>query len=270
MKNWIDIITADEYFDLIDINKNYVIHTNLRFGSNTIHTHYEQMVVIRDVPKNFHDEPPTLAFFTPLYKTTDGNGLPHGVKPAAAQRYGVVAFLWGTFSDVGKELAAVADIITTPLGDDGFIPHREDGFPAIIEMVNLYKHYYHGLLHRVGNHPTIKTDYVVSSWFLNGVQKRIDGPCGITIKNYQEFWKDGVNHGYKEEDHYLDWALRDSSIGEITTGTLVTPRIDQNKLNPHVADLSDFLSSLHGETNIFSNTYFTDAQDEICFGAEFL
>ncbi len=272
MKNWIDIIRPDDYFKLIERNEDNIIPTDLRFGSNIVRTRYEEMFDIRDITPGFNLVPPKLAFHSPLYKNTDDGGLPHGFKPAAAQRYGNVTLIWGNYEN--DEIAQIVseadkDMLIESIDSGSFIPHREDGFPAIIEIINLYKHYYHGNLHRVGNHPAIRADYIVASWYHHGVMRRVDGPCGITIKNYQEFWKNGKYRGFKEEDHYLAWELKNSSICEDNTGLLVTPRVSQDTVSTHTQELSEFLDNLHGKTDIFSNTYFTNAQDEICFGAEF-
>lgn len=273
MKNWIDIIRPNDYFELIDLNRENVIPTDFHFGSNIVRTKYDSMFDIRTIPDGFTGVPPSLAFYTPSYQNVDENGLPHGVKPAAAQRYGNVTFLWGHYrhSHTADLVASVnGDVSIMEIDDFSFIPHREDGFPAVIEVIDLYKHFNHGVLHRVGSHPAIKAGNVIATWMIEGNNKRVDGPCTITIDNYQEFWKNGVYHGYKEENFYLSWNLRNSSIVEASTGVLVTPRTPGDIVNPHIADLNTFLDTLHGETNIFSNTYFTDPQDEICFGAEFL
>jgi hypothetical protein len=277
VKNWIDIIRPDDYFNLIDLNTDNTIPVDFKFGSSTARTSYNEMYHIRNIPDDFNHEPPTLAFHTPIYKNVDEEGLPHGSKPAAAQRYGNVTLLWGHFDcDATEELVCSAGCIADSysmiqtIGEDDFIPHREDGFPAVIELINPHKHFYHGCLHRVGNHPAIKVDYVVATWFINGVPRRADGPCCITIKNYQEFWREGEYHGFKEEDHYLGWALDKSSIYEMPTGRIVTPRSTHDGINPDATELGHFLNNLHGKTDIFANRYFTDAQDEICFGADFL
>jgi len=277
VKNWIDIIRPDDYFKLIDLNVCNTVPVDFKYGSSTVRTSYNEMFSINEIPDDFEHEPPTLAFHTPIYKNVDGEGLPHGEKPAAAQRYGNVTFMWGHFiNDETRELVyssgqkAGSSAIIPTIDDNDFIPHREDGFPAVIELINLYKHYYHGCLHRVGNHPAIKMDYLVASWFVEGKMKRADGPYCITIKDYQEFWRDGEYHGFKETDHYLGWSLHSSSIHEMETGRIVTPRSPYDKIHPEATELAHFLNNLHGKTDIFANRYFTDAQDEICFGAEFL
>ncbi len=273
MKNWIDIIRPNDYFELIDLNCKNVIPTDFCFGSISVRTKYDRMFDIRTIPAEFTGVPPSLAFYTPSYQNVDENGLPHGVKPAAAQRYGNVTFLWGHYrhSNTADLVASVdGNVSIMEIDDYSFIPHREDGFPAIIEITDLCKHFNHGVLHRVGSHPAIKAGNVIATWMLEGEFKRTNGPCGITINNYQEFWKNGVYHGYKEDDFHLAWNLRNSSIHESPTGVLVTPRMSEDVTNPYLLDLNEFIESLHGETSIFSNTYFIDPQDEICFGAEFL
>ncbi len=268
MKNWIDIIRPDDYFKLIDLNTANIIPVDLKFGSNVVRTSYNEMYHIRNIPDDLPYDPPTLAFHTPIYKNIDDEELPHGSKPAAAQRYGNVIFMWGNFVNAGtKKLAYSSGCL---IDKNNFIPHREDGFPAVIELINLHKHFYHGGLHRVGNNPAIKADYIIASWFLEGDMRRVDGPCCITIKNYQEFWKNGEYHGYKEEDHYLGWALHNISLHETESARIVTPRSPYDKINPYASNLASFLANLNGKTDIFANRYFTEAQDEVCFGAEFL
>ena len=251
MKNWIDIIRPDDYFKLIDLNSTHNTPVDFKFGSSTVRTCYNEMYHISNVPESFRHKPPALAFHTPIYKNVDEEGLPHGSKPAAAQRYGNVTFLWGHFADEEtKELVYSTDVCSSipTIDEQDFIPHREDGFPAVIELINLHKHFYHGGLHRVGNQPAIKADYVVASWYHEGRMRRPDGPYCITIKNYQEFWRDGEYHGYREEDHYLGWALNNASVNEMETGRIVTPRSPYDKIHPDASDLANFLVNLHGTT----------------------
>ena len=77
------------------------------------------------------------------------------------------------------------------------------------------------------------------------------GPSSVSFENYKEFWIDGEFKGHRWSDYCLDWKPR----GSVTTA------------NKHA--LTVFLGNLNGTTNMFSDVFFADEEDEVCYIADF-
>jgi hypothetical protein len=131
-----------------------------------------------------------------------------------------------------------------------FQAYRDDGFPAVIVMINVSKHYQNGSLHRKRKQPAISADYIGALWYQEpGEHIRRNGPACILLENYKEYWEEGEFKGHRWSNYNLSWGWRD-------------------KRNDDEA-LEKFLGNLQGSTDMFSNSFFTDIQDEVCFITDF-
>ena len=250
IKNWIDIVSSHHYFNLIAPNLENEIEMadDLEGGAEGIITKYNRLYKTITVPEDFPGVPPTYMGATSSHSYVNENGVPHAEEPSAAQVAGNVCFLW----DKGPPRYHVGPRnVTHPLSQ-----HREDGFPALIELVGLRKHYHNGELHRKGGHPALKCDYVFAHWFQHGKLKRSDGPTKIMIWDYKEFWTHGQFNGYKKFKHKCIWEVLPPTQGE-------------EEFEERAAKTLEFLNKLKGGVNIFGNTFFENPEDEFCYIAEF-
>lgn len=119
-------------------------------------------------------------------------------------------------------------------------PHRDDGFPAVIVIGGLQKHYHEGKLHRTGNHPALKADYVGAVWMNAGKKHRPTGPSTVLLTDYQEFHSHGEYQGFRFKGKHLTWD-------------------HQNDPQTH----PDFWDGLSGKTDVLSNQFFTNPQDQM-------
>ena len=165
--------------------------------------------------------------------STVDNVIPHAEDPAAAQRASNFGMFWGSQKSSGS-----------------MQPYRDDGFPAVIVMVNVSKHYHHGVLHRKRKLPALSADYIGALWYQEpGRHVRQNGPACILLENYKEFWEDGEFKGHRWSNYNMSWGWRDK-------------RNDDEALHK-------FLGNLQGSTDMFSNSFFSDIQDEVCFITDF-
>lgn len=249
IKNWIDIVNNHHYFNLIapNLENEVELVEDLKGGAEGIHTSYNRLYKIKTISEDFPGVPPTHIGASNSYSFVDENNRPHAEEPSAAQTAGNICFLW----DKGPPRYHVGPRnITHPLSQ-----HREDGFPALIEIVGLRKHYYHGKLHRKGAHPALKCDYLFAHWYQYGKLKRSNGPTTIMVYDYKEFWTEDQFNGYKKFKHQSIWTL---------PGHRPIREFDEKS-----AETLKFLCNLKGGVNIFGNTFFEDPEDEFCYIAEF-
>jgi len=250
IKNWIDIVSSHHYFNLIapNLENEVEIVDDIEGGAEGIVTSYNRMYKIVTVPDDFPGIPPTYMGASSTHSYVDEHNLPHAEEPSAAQIAGNVCFLW----DKGPPRFHVGPRkIVNPLGQ-----HREDGFPALIEVIGLRKHYTHGKLHRKGGHPALKCDYLFAHWYQHGIPKRNNGPTTIMILDYKEYWTYNLFNGYKKTEHKCVW----------------TPSVslqEHDEFEKKSKETLQFLTKLKGDVNIFSNTFFENPEDEFCYVAEF-
>lgn len=244
MKEWTEVIRDGNIFNLLTQTTLLMEETEISFevGSRNgpIIVQYEEIRVVHPTPKGMINPPTHIAVSdVQSHASTDStkdNIKPHAEDPAPAQRAGSIAFIW----------APNAQQVTNEY------LHRDDGFPAVVVAVNLSKHYNHGQLHRKGQHPAIKAEYLAALWYDRpGINYRGTGPSCIAFDNYKEFWTEGVYKGQRWTDYNISWKHR-----------ILSARDDEDTLG-------NFLNSLKGTTNMFTNTFFADAEDEVCYMADF-
>lgn len=119
------------------------------------------------------------------------------------------------------------------------VPHRTDGYPAILVIGGLKKWCNQGQLHRKGNRPALKADYVGAIWMQDGKPYRHNGPTHVLIEDYAEYHTNGVYQGYRSKKVLETWANAN-------------------------------LSQPSGTVNPLSNRYFSDPQDEVVCIAEMI
>ncbi len=248
MNNWIEIVRDVNYFNLMIANQKRKINTSengtvnvvMPCRKDNIVVKYDDVYHVDTVTDGIDGVPP--AFIsgsdTHIYAdkiSTENSVVPHAEDPAAAQRAGNIGLFWG-------------DTHPTSLGPM-MRTYRDDGFPAVIVMVNISKHYHHGVLHRKRKLPAISADYIGALWYPTADQHtRANGPACILLENYKEYWEDGEFKGHRWSNYNLSWGWKN----------------DNNK-----AALKKFLSNLHGTTDMFANSFFTNVQDEVCFITDF-
>lgn len=232
MKEWIEVIRDKDFFNLAALNVDD-ISTSLSFDIRThrgpINVQYDS---VRGIKNAAMPNPPNYIAMSDVhsYATQDstiGNLKPHAASPAAAQRAASIAFVWGDLQRGGS-----------------IHPYREDGFPAVIIASSLSKYYQHGVMTRNRQHPAIKAEYLAALWYTKREEPdcyRNNGPAAIVFENYKEFWVDDEYKGNRWTDITQDWNHRPAD------------------------GLDDFLDNLKGTTNLFSNVYFDNQVDEVCY-----
>lgn len=119
------------------------------------------------------------------------------------------------------------------------VAHRSDGYPAILVIGGLKKWCQNGQLHRKGDRPALKADYVGAIWMRDGVPYRHNGPTHVLIEDYSEYHTNGVYQGYRAKKVLETWG---------------SPQRSQPS----------------GAVNPMSNRYFCDPQDEVVCIAEMM
>ena len=245
MKEWLEVIRDHRYFNLLVLNNSRPTSSGqFEFGTRhgaVITVDYDQVYQVTDVYPGM-DNPPDFIAVSDVHSyatpdSTERNLTPHAEEPAPAQRAGNVAFIWGKHEH----------------GD--VRPYRDDGFPAVVIATGLHKHYHQGNLNRKKQFPAIKAENLVAMWYENtpDIVYRNNGPASITLENYKEYWTDGVFKGHKWTDYHERWINRLS----------MTPEDEDEDT------LGIFLESLNGTTSLFTDRYFIDQQDELCYIADF-
>ncbi len=234
MKEWLEVIRDERFFNLLVMNVNvmsceneFVIDTT--FGECTVQ-HDELYPITRtDIPNapNFIAVSDVQSRVTSA--STSSNVIPHAAEPKPAQRAGNITFIWGETVD-------------------GLIqPHRDDGFPAVIIAVGLCKYYQYGELSRTPQHPAIKAQHLAALWYEKGSKLfRANGPSSISFDDYKEFWVDGEYRGQKWSEFH-----------------------EKFNATSNVGTLPKFLNNLSGNTDMFSDKYFLDLEDEVCYIASY-
>jgi hypothetical protein len=249
MKEWLESIRDDRFFNLLVTNTKSVdteesFFINTRRGGITIQ--YEAVFPV--VNFNMPNPPAFIAVSeAQSHATSDSsedNITPHSPEPAAAQVAGNIAFIWGDRAIVsGSQFQPISMIV----------PYRDDGFPAVVIAVGLSKHYQYGKLTRKKQHPAIKAEHLAAIWYdqRGGESHRNNGPTAISFENYKEFWIDGEFKGHRWTEYCYSWKHR----------VLNTPSDEDT--------LGKFLDNLNGTTNMFTDVFFADEEDEVCYIADF-
>lgn len=112
--------------------------------------------------------------------------------------------------------------------------HRVD-YPATLITSHLVRQY-ESEASMVPSLISAKT--LVANWYLNGSLNRWDGPRRIVIKDYKEFYEDGVLVNATWSDGYVDWGSRG------------VPR------------------HIEGPSHLLGVKYFGDPQDELFWAAQ--
>jgi hypothetical protein len=238
MKEWTEVIRDERYFNLLVANtesNETRLFFAIKASTGSITVQYERIYKIADT-MGLENAPSHIAASDVQYhatsQSTENDIIPHAADPAPAQRAGNIAFIWADNKSKHR------DTILTPV--------RADGFPAVVMAVNLNKHYKQGQLHRKGSLPAIKAEYMSALWYTEPYkQYRPDGPSGITLENYHEFWVNGEFKGNRWANYGQQWCTR-----------------DEDKIDA-------FLDNLKGNTNMFGVPYFTNPEDEVCYITDF-
>jgi hypothetical protein len=155
---------------------------------------------------------------------------PSAPSPAAAQTADLVTIIWGTPKD--ESMSTIQNRCEIDIADSVELP-------SMVVISGLRKWYSGGKLHRKGNYPSLRADYVGASWYQNGIRKRNNGPHTIGIDNYQEFYKDGKYNGYRSGDIHEIWS----------------------------DNLKDMSGDIHGTVDPLSTEYCHDLQDRFAMMA---
>jgi len=251
MKSWIDIVRDANYFNLLVANQKRklreeaagTVEVVMPCRKDNITAKYDDIYYVDTICADFDGIPPTFISSADAHAyaasgSTEEIVVPHAEDPAAAQRAGNLGLFWG--QSYSRSWSSVPTLHV----------HRDDGFPAVISMVNISKHYDQGVLHRKRKLPAISADYIGALWYQEpGEHVRRNGPACVLLENYKEYWEEGEFKGHRWSNYNLSWGWRD-------------------KRNDDEA-LEKFLGNLQGGTDMFSNSFFTDIQDEVCFITDF-
>ena len=245
MKNWIEIVRDANYFNLMVANQKRKINPDdgtvdvvMPCRKDTIIAKYDDVYHVDTVMDGIDGIPPAFISGTDIHSYADNIStediiVPHAEDPAAAQRAGNIGLFWGDTHSISSGLAMRT--------------YRNDGFPAVIVMVNISKHYHHGVLHRKRKLPAISADYIGALWYQAPAKYfRPNGPACILLENYKEYWEEGVFKGHRWSNYNLSWGWNNDETA-----------------------LEKFLGNLQGTTDMFANSFFTDIQDEVCFITDF-
>jgi len=240
MKEWIEVIRDHRYFNLIvsntkqvDVDLSFAVPTRMGGISVDYDGVYKVHGTTLEGAPDFIALSEVSSYATP--ESDPYNPVPHKEQGVPAQKAGNIAFVWGTQS--GRSIK----------------PHREDGFPAVVMAISLSKFYRYGILSRYKRYPAIKAEHLCAMWYAHqpGIHHRNNGPTSVTFENYKEFWDEGEYNGQKWSDHHLRWRCRPGAGPD-----------DEDTLGM-------FLDKLNGKTDLFSDTYFLDPVDEVCYIADF-
>jgi hypothetical protein len=210
--DWFDIIRHPAFIPLAHMNHQNRIVFKVTGGNGDFTIDYDGLYAIKEHPTCFKNLPDYMAVHEPTL------GGIHYVKN--------LLFIWGELE--GKFIR----------------PHREDGFPALIEVVGLKKHYLGSTIGRKDNErPALKADYIFAHWMENNKRHRPVGPPVVQIRDYREYWKDGKIYFYREGHVKLYWG-------------------DELVNNDH---FENFLNNLRGTVDPRMNSYFQNKKDEFQF-----
>lgn len=165
----------------------------------------------------------------------------HSEEPAPTFRASNLSYFWGQVVQSESPSGAYQN-------DTKYLyhMHRESPNPAVIECIGFKSHFHWNKLHRKGMWPALSVDKLIVTWAVDNRPFRKNGPVGITINGYKEFWKDGVFKGYRMDGYDLTWG-KDRDEGAI----------------------KEFLADTEESYDIFSNRFFRNPQDEMLFISEF-
>lgn len=241
VRNWIDIIRSKEYIDLIPLNrisKNLVLyHNEISFNSIPVRTTYDKLYFVTRVPECLYGNPPTLISFT-SYDDQSGKIIKPELKEerwdGKIEANGVV-FIWT------KE--RVSDLSPAKIRSRKYTIHRDDGYPAVMEMTNIkiIRDKILKILSSDGVKPALSCEYLMAHWYKNNVKYRKSGPHSLCFQNYKEYWDTGRFRGYR----YLDLTIDD--------------RFGEDDLNELKEDY---------DIDIFRNSIFLDPLDEMDYIAK--
>lgn len=237
VRDWIDYIRNPSFLELgaaLGQSEHILGGTPLQGGNDSFRPEYSKLYRINDYPDDLPGEPPTHIGFHERAVNVNDDGVIHAEDPAPAQRYGSIIMLWA--DPMGFEVQN-----GRPQG-----LHRV-GYPAIIEVIGLYKHFQDGLLHRRRpSNPAVRCDHLFASWYLNGAPCRPNGPCEVYIEGYREFWTSGNYRGFSMNKHETHWVTDAPAL-----------------------KLDKFMDTIRGGTNLVSNHFFQNREDELSYMAEF-
>lgn len=250
IKNWIDIVRSYEYFNLLGMNQGHRIEpTDVSGGDYTLVTKYDDLFEVKVVPNDFEKKygpPPRYIGASYCRNYLDSENSPNSTKAKPAQQAGNISFFWS------KEEYNAPGMYHLPADEDGLRKHRGDLWPAVVEMINIQKHYSSGLLNRESKYPAIRADYIIASWYEEGNLYRANGPAIVNLRGYKEYWVDGVYKGYDMDNHTLTWKTTMAATMEDSQHQEMLEFVENSK-----------------ETDLFTNHYFLNADDEFCFISDY-
>ncbi len=237
IKNWFDIVICPDFFRIIEFNNTPGNKFDkfgldaLNLGTGNWGTVYNHFYAVRTVPIGFPTKPPS------FFSVTD---IKNKQTPYRAIWYGNVSFFWTNTPGYGKL-------------------HREDGFPAALELVNFTMHTEGSKLSRYAT-PAIEAEYVFASWMENGNYKRNNGPSIVSLERLKDYWRDGNHIKRDVEDMSFRWDTRDRIIEQSTR------HMQQSSF---LGKLSEFFNEHEHQTDPYSNVFFTNPQTEFFYMTEF-
>ena len=204
VRNWIDIIRSKEYLDLIPRNKNRgkIPIVDLSFNDIPIRTSYDHLYRVTNVSEHLYGKPPTLMSFTnyemnnmAVKKDKRDMDAKHDEMIVANG----VLFVW-TKEEANK-------LSRGGIRNHQFTVHRDDGYPAVLEMVNVRRRQDRilGVLNGVGKEPALSCEYLIAHWYKDNKKYRKTGPLSLCFESYKEYWDVGRYRGYR----YLDLTIND-------------------------------------------------------------
>lgn len=245
--SWIDIVRSHEYFNLLGLNQgNKVDSISISGGDYSLVTQYDYLFDVRVVPNDFEKKygpPPNYIGASYCRNYLNSENLPNSTPSKPAQQAGNISFFWSKDSYRTERSSMLGPEIER---------HRGDWWPASVELVNIQKHYSSGELHRESKYPAIRADYIIASWYEQGILYRANGPAIVNLRGYKEFWVDGEYQGYTLDANNLTWK------------TTMTKTMEDSEYQ----EMLEFVDEA-GETDLFSNHYFLNADDEFCFINDF-
>ena len=249
IKNWMDIVRSYEYFNLLGMNQGHRIEpVSVSGGDYTVVTQYDELFEIKVVPNDFEKKygpPPRYIGASYCRNYLNSENSPNSTPSKPAQQAGNISFFWSK-----EEYDHTDSVVYDP--PCGLKRHRGDSWPAVVEMINIQKHYKSGLLNRSSEYPAIRADYIIASWYEEGRLYRANGPAIVNLRGYKEYWVDGVYGGYDMDRHTFTWKT-----------TMTTTMEDSQH-----QEMLEFVENSE-KTDLFTNRYFLNADDEFCFISDY-